>query len=97
MLQQEEVARTVPKLLKRKKISLNNATPKSRMRLFYLERKEDVHGISGTGIVAVGVVLPSGRCVLEWLGAEVTETIFENIEQITRIHGHNGATLVKYY
>jgi hypothetical protein len=64
------------------------------MKEFYLMRIEDESGISGTGIVAVVAMLPSGRCVLEWLGDEKTITMFESIEQIKRIHGHNGKTLV---
>jgi hypothetical protein len=63
---------------------------------FYLLRHEDASGISGIGVVAVGAVLPSGRAILEWLSNETTDTIFESIEQVTRIHGHNGKTEVIY-
>lgn len=62
---------------------------------FYLIRSEDVSGTSGIGIVAVGVVMPSGKCVMEWLSTETTDTIFESLEQIKRIHGHDGRTELK--
>jgi hypothetical protein len=62
------------------------------MKKFFLLRHEDVHNNSGVGIVAVGVQLPSGKCVMEWLSKEVTETIFESAEQITRLHSHGGLT-----
>jgi hypothetical protein len=61
---------------------------------FYLLRKRDIHGNSGCGVVAVGAVLPSKRCVMEWVVGELTETIFEDLEQIKRLHGHFGCTEV---
>ena len=73
---------------------LDNIRNNSPLKPFYLLRLEDVHGMSGTGVVAVGAILPSGRCVLEWITGELTETIFESIAQIERLHGHNGRTEV---
>lgn len=59
---------------------------------FYLYRHEDVSGVSGTGIVAIGVVLPSGHAVMEWQSRWPTVTIFQTIEHVERIHGHGGRT-----
>lgn len=66
------------------------------MRQFYLERKEDVSGVSGIGKVAVGVQFPSGKIVLEWCveGIEPTIAVYDNIGVVERVHGHNGKTLV---
>ena len=61
---------------------------------FYLLRKEDVSGISGTGIVAFGAVLPSGKVVMEWATYHRTLTIFENIEDVIKFHGHDSRTEV---
>ena len=61
---------------------------------FYLKRKVDVSGTSGTGIVARGVILPSGNCVLEWLTFHSSIAIYKNIEDVEKIHGHDGATEV---
>lgn len=61
---------------------------------FYLERIEDVSGTSGIGIVARGVILPSGQCVLEWLTFHSSVCIYKNIDDVEKIHGHNGATKV---
>lgn len=75
--------------------SLGKAIPcMPLIRPFYLKRMEDVSGTSGVGIVAVGAILPSGKCVLEWLSSETTDTFFENIDQVERIHGHDGRTEV---
>lgn len=61
---------------------------------FYLERIEDIHGKSGTGIVARGVVLPSGACVMEWLTFHSSICIYKNIEDVEKIHGHEGRTKI---
>jgi len=66
------------------------------MRRFYLERLEDVSGVSGTGIVAYGVTLPSGAVVLEWHTKFVTRAFYNNIEEVIAIHGHDGKTLLRW-
>ena len=67
--------------------------PAPGIRPFYLYRIEDASGVSGTGIVAVGVVLPSGKAVMEWRSRWKTLTVFESVEQVVLIHGHGGRTL----
>lgn len=66
------------------------------MRRFYLFRKHDVSGVSGEGIVAVGVLLPSGRVVLEWLGALSSLVVHDGISSVEAIHGHHGNTEIKW-
>ena len=61
---------------------------------FFLKRIEDETGISGTGVVARGVVLPSGSVVLEWSTFHSSICIYKNINDVEAIHGHNGKTLV---
>lgn len=63
-----------------------------KLQEFYLLRKKDVSGVSGTGIVARGMVLPSHRAVLEWCTQHETFGLYDNIEQVRAIHGHDGAT-----
>jgi len=60
---------------------------RAALRVFELVRDEDVSGVSGVGRVAVGAVFPSGRVVLEWLGANSSFEIFEQLEHVDRIHG----------
>jgi hypothetical protein len=64
------------------------------MKHFYLERIEDVSGTSGTGIVARGVVLPSGQVVLEWTTFHSSICIYKNLTDVESIHGHEGRTKV---
>jgi hypothetical protein len=66
------------------------------LRPFYLYRREDLSGVSGTGVVAIGVVMPSGRAVLEWCSRWPTITVFHSVDQILRIHGHGGRTTVRW-
>lgn len=61
---------------------------------FYLKRNEDESGVSGTGIVAIGAVLPDGQCVLQWLTFTSSIAIYKNIDAVIDIHGHHGKTEV---
>ena len=66
------------------------------MRVFELMRDEDLSGVSGIGLVAVGVVFPSGKVVLEWLGSRSTFGIYDDLADVERIHGHGGKTRVLF-
>jgi len=63
-------------------------------RNFHLVRHEDKSGVSGTGKVAVGVKFPTGKCVMEWLVAGQSMSIYDSIEVLENIHGHEGKTAV---
>ncbi len=62
------------------------------MRIFYLFRKEDETGVSGTGFVAEGVVFSTGKIVMNWLSKLTSTCIYESIDDIVKIHGHNKKT-----
>lgn len=66
------------------------------MRNFKLVRKEDVSGVSGTGVVAEGVVWTGGRVHLHWLGTHQTFEQLDNIQEVEEIHGHGGRTYVEW-
>jgi hypothetical protein len=66
------------------------------LRLFQLLRDEDISGVSGVGRVAVGVVFPSGKAVLEWQGANSTFEIFDKLDHVELIHGHGGKTRIVF-
>jgi hypothetical protein len=66
------------------------------VRHFWLRRNEDLTGISGTGIVAEGNIFSNGTAIMHWLSKESTFETFEEIEQVTRLHGHNGRSEVVY-
>lgn len=62
------------------------------MRRFYLWRREDISGVSGTGVVAEGVVFDDSAVVVRWRGESPTTTVHANIASVERVHCHGGAT-----
>ncbi len=65
------------------------------IKLYKLVRKHDTNKVSGTGIVALISVMPSGRAVMEWISSNhPTLTIFNNLDEISLIHGHGGDSVV---
>lgn len=65
--------------------------PKIRTYRFVLERVEDVTGVSGTGIIAHGVRLPTGRCVMEWAGEiEHSIVIWSSVAAMLIVVTHKG-------
>jgi hypothetical protein len=75
-------------------IVTENSPPK--LRMFQLMRDEDPSGVSGVGRVAVGVVFPSGKVVLEWLGSQNTLGIYDDLRRVEHIHGHGGKTRIVF-
>jgi hypothetical protein len=65
-------------------------------RRFVLVRYEDESGVSGTGVVAEGVQFSTGRCVLAWVSRFQSLAIYNGIEEIREIHGHDGKTHVSW-
>ena len=66
------------------------------MKIFHLQRNKDASGVSGTGIVADGVIFSDGVCVLHWLTDESSIGIYKSLASLIAIHGHNGSTTVIY-
>lgn len=64
------------------------------MKYFQLQRDVDISGVSGTGIVADGVIFPAGTVVMHWRGEYTSTAIYKSIEDLEHIHGHNGATRI---
>lgn len=67
-----------------------------KIKNFYLLRHTDPSGISGTGIVALGVVFPNGQVVFQWVTYRNSIEIYSSMENLIEIHGHSGNTEVVY-
>lgn len=65
-------------------------------RLFELHRDEDETGVSGTGVVAEGVVFGDGKVALRWKTATASTTLFDDVAQMLEVHGHDGKTRLVY-
>lgn len=70
------------------------------MKLFTLVRREDVTGVSGTGVVAEGVLFGDGSAVTRWLSGPYHSTVIwpapNAFEAINKIHGHDGKTVIEW-
>lgn len=66
------------------------------MRRFELHRHEDETGVSGTGVVAEGVVFQNGKIAMAWLTRHKSLTIYDDMTTLEAIHGHGGKTKVVF-
>lgn len=66
------------------------------MKRFVLHRIEDETGVSGTGHVADGVQFQNLKCVLCWKTTFSSIAVYDNIETLMKIHGHDGKTVLKW-
>lgn len=66
------------------------------MRRFHFERREDASGVSGCGKVAEGIVFSDGRVAIEWLSSSPSTNIYNSLEDVDRIHGHEGRTKIVF-
>lgn len=70
------------------------------MKNFRFFRKEDVSGVSGTGYVAEGVQFASGKVAISFYPVAPTYVasvmVFNSIDEVERIHGHDGKTEIHW-
>lgn len=66
------------------------------MRRFELVRIEDESGISGTGVVAQGIEFDDGYCAMRWLTATTSTAIYNTADDLLKIHGHGGKTVMEF-
>jgi hypothetical protein len=65
-------------------------------RPFLMHRREDISGVSGTGLVAHGVRHADGTATVWWFGKWPTETRHRSMESVIGIHGHGGRTEIRW-
>lgn len=62
-----------------------------------LIRQKDSTGVSGTGLVCEGFIFSNGQVILRWLTGISSIVIHESIENVRKIHCHDGQTYIDYY
>lgn len=67
------------------------------MKMYFLCRKEDVSGTSGTGHIAQVAEFDDGVVVVRWVAemnaaGVASTTVFNSLGDVLRIHGHEGRT-----
>ena len=65
-------------------------------KVFLLVRHEDESGVSGTGIVAYGVMFDDRTSVVHWCTEITSTTVYVDIDDIEAIHGHGGKTVLEF-
>jgi hypothetical protein len=63
-------------------------------RPFVLQRDRDISGVSGTGLVADGVLWPDGTVSIRWTGPMPSTVFWHSLANALHVHGHGGATRV---
>lgn len=63
---------------------------------FHMVRDVDHTGISGTGVVAEGVLFSDGTVALRWLGKNSSTGIWQSMDKVLSVHGHGGATRIEF-
>lgn len=65
-------------------------------RRFQLHRLKDVSGVSGVGIVAYGVQFNDLTAVVHWCGRRSTTAVWNNVQDLMDVHGHEGSTILEW-
>lgn len=73
----------------------NNSQPPRR---FYLERQNDITGLSGTGRCLEGVLWQNGKVTVQWRPPLATITIYDSFEIFVKLHveGHPSSNVVRW-
>lgn len=65
-------------------------------RRFRLVRNQDESGVSGTGVVAHGVVFPDGTVAMRWATYHPSTALYGDLADVEAIHGHGGSTVLEF-
>lgn len=65
-------------------------------RRFVLQRDHDVSGVSGTGVVAEGILFSNDVVALQWTSEFPTSVVVHSrgMESVKAVHGHSGQTRI---
>lgn len=66
------------------------------MQRFNVNRKKDISGVSGTGLIAEGVRFHDNQVCVSWFGKHQIVEVCKDIETWLAVHGHNGATSIEW-
>ena len=69
-------------------------TKKNNIRTFHVIRDEDVSGVSGTGIIAEGVLFSNSKVVVNWISMHKILEVVDSLAEWQAVHGHEGRTKI---
>lgn len=67
-------------------------SPEAEPIRFLMRRDVDVTGVSGTGLVAEGVMFSTGRVIIGWVTGVKSVGVYDDLMDLYNTSGHNGAT-----
>lgn len=67
---------------------------KSNIRTFQVVRDEDVSGVSGTGVIAEGVLFSGGKVFVNWISMHKIVEMADSVAEWQAVHGHEGKTRI---
>ena len=68
----------------------------TRPARFVLIRTCDMSAVSGIGTVAEGIVFSNGKAVLSWLRPPYSLGVYDSLDALLEVQGHEGATSVQW-
>lgn len=78
---------------RRQSVSLTIKPPPKQFRLV---RDVDESGVSGAGHVVDGIVWADGTVCLRWRTRDRSTSMYDSIDAVRAIHGHDGKTRVEW-
>ena len=66
------------------------------MRRFVLIQVEGATRVSGTDEVAEGTVFSSGLAVIHWLRDPFAMGVYQTLDDVISVHGHEGQTQLHF-
>jgi hypothetical protein len=66
------------------------------MKRFMLNRLVGDTGCTGTGIIAEGIIFSNGVCVITWVVGTCSVVVYDNLDDMVKVHGHGGKTIVEW-
>lgn len=67
-----------------------------KFKRFNFFRETDISGVSGTGVVAEGVLFSNNKVVVTWTGHHTSVNVFDSLAEFEAVHGHEGASKVDW-
>jgi hypothetical protein len=80
----------------KRKIQAQGGTRKTRMRRFLVIRNQEVSDIPNSDVIAEGTVFSDGMSVIRWLREPCSMSVFNTVDDVLAVHGHEGKTQLQF-
>lgn len=63
--------------------------------VFRINRRVDISGVSGTGVVAFGTEYPNGKVTLSWNTKFKSVAVYDSMQDVIEIHCHGDSSVIE--